>query len=85
MPKRPRKLDTRDLAAEIVRRAKRDGEGKDGGGRLPYVVDLGEPPTPHQRVVFAACKILGHAVAIMPTVCGSVQEWCEQYAKTSRS
>ena len=83
MPKRKSaKIDPRDIAAEIIRRARatasRDGES------LPYVVRFSDPPTAHEQLQFAACRILGHRVAIMPAKCLTVQEWSERYAKPDR-
>jgi hypothetical protein len=76
------KVEPRDVAAEIIRRARttasRDGES------LPYVVRFSDPPTANEQLQLAACKILGHRVAIMPAKCLTVQEWCERYARPDR-
>jgi hypothetical protein len=81
MPKRLAKVEPRDVAAEIIRRG--STAGRDGHS-LPYVVRVSDPPTAHDRLQLAACRILGHRVAIMPPKCLTVQEWCERYATAER-
>ena len=81
MPKRIKaKVEPRDLAAEIIRRA-RAVANPDGGDRLPYVVRFSDPPTAQEQLQLAACQILGHPVAIMPAKCLTVEEWSERCAK----
>jgi hypothetical protein len=76
------KVEPRDVAAEIIRRARatdsREGES------LPYVLRFSDPPTAHEQLQLAACRILGRRVAIMPAKCLTVQEWCERYARPDR-
>jgi hypothetical protein len=85
VPKRmSAKVGPRDIAAEIIRRARSVAEGTDGDDRLPYVVRLSDPPTPHQRLQLTACRILNHPVAIMPVTCPTVQERSERYVKLDR-
>jgi hypothetical protein len=84
VPKRlSAKVEPRDLAAEIIRRARTTASGDDGDS-LPYVVRLSDPPTLHEQLQLAACQILGHRVAIMPAKCLTVQEWSERYIKPDR-
>ena len=83
MPKRI-KVEPRDLADEIIRRARATGGSSDHGDLLPYVVRLSDPPTAHERLQLAACRILRHPIAIMPATCLTVKEWCERYAKSDR-
>jgi hypothetical protein len=78
------KVEPRDLAAEIIRRARTAGKGSGGECLLPYVVRLTEPPTAQERLQLAACKILRHRIAIMPTKCLTVREWSERYVKPDR-
>jgi hypothetical protein len=86
VPKRmPAKVEARDLAAEIIRRARATGDSSDGSDLLPYVVRLSDPPTPHERLQLAACRILRHPIAVMPATCLTVQEWSERYSKSARS
>jgi hypothetical protein len=75
------KIDPRDIAAEIIRRVRTTGKGSGGERLLPYVVRLSDPPTANEQLQLAACKILGHRVAIMPAKCLTVQEWCDRYAR----
>jgi hypothetical protein len=83
VPKRmSAKLEPRDVAAEIIRRA-RAMTGPDGES-LPYVVRLSDPPTANEQLQLAAYKILGHPVAIMPPKCVTVHEWYERYARPDR-
>jgi hypothetical protein len=85
VPKRmPAKVEARDLAAEIIRRARATGDSSDGD-LLPYVVRLSDPPNPHERLQLAACRILRHPIAIMPAACLTVQAWSERYSKSARS
>jgi hypothetical protein len=73
VPKRmPAKVEARDLAAEVIRRARTTGDSSDGSDLLPYVVRLSDPPTPHERLQLAACRILRHPIAIMPATCLTV-------------
>jgi hypothetical protein len=82
VPKRmPAKVEARDLAAEVIGRAR----ATHGGDLLPYVVRLSDPPTPHERLQLAACRILRHPIAVMPVTCLTVQEWSERYSKSARS
>jgi hypothetical protein len=83
VPKRIR-VEPRDLADEIIRRVRVTGGSSDRGDLLPYVVRLSDPPTAHERLQLAACRILRHPIAIMPLTCLTVQEWCERYAKSDR-
>jgi hypothetical protein len=76
------KAEPRDVAAEIIRRARATAARDDGS--LPYVIRFSDPPTMNEQLQFAACKILGHRVAIMPVKCLTVQEWCEKYAGPDR-
>jgi hypothetical protein len=86
VPKRmSAKVEARDFAAEIIRRARASAGNSNGGNLLPYVVRLSDPPTPHERLQLAACRILRHPIAIMPAVCLTVQEWSERYSKSARS
>jgi hypothetical protein len=78
------KVEARDLAAEIIRRTRATADSSDSGDSLPYVVRLSDPPTPHERLQLAACRILRHPIAIMPATCLTVQEWCERYPKSHR-
>jgi hypothetical protein len=78
------KVEARDLAAEIIRRT-RATAGSSDGDSLPYVVRLSDPPTPHERLLLAACQILRHPIAIMPLSCLTVQEWFERYGKLART
>jgi hypothetical protein len=83
VPKRIKaKVEPRDLAAEIIRRAM--ATTSDGGQSLPYVVRFSDPPTPQEQLHIAACQILGHRVAIMPARCLTVEEWSERYVKPDR-
>ncbi len=71
---RPRlKLEAYDLAAEIVRRA--------GGVYLGYVVHLSDPPTNRERLLLAAHRLTGKPFAVMPSPCGSAQEWISRYGQ----
>ena len=76
---RSAKVDARDVAAEIIRRAARlanpSGEGDDV---LPYVVRLSTPPKPHEQLQLAASRILRRPIAIMPAKCLTVDEWIER-------
>jgi hypothetical protein len=66
VPKRmSAKVEVRDLAAEIIRRTRATAGSSDGGDSLPYVVRLSDPPTPHERLQLAACRILRHPIAII--------------------
>jgi hypothetical protein len=78
------KVEARDLAAEIIRRTRATAGSSDGGDSLPYVVRLSNPPTPHERLQLAACRILRHPIAIMPATCVTVQEWSQRYGKPAR-
>jgi hypothetical protein len=80
--RRSANVGARDLAAEIIARA--TAGSADGDGLLPYVVRLSDPPTPHERLLLAACQILRHPIAIMPLSCLAVQEWSERYGKSAR-
>jgi hypothetical protein len=82
--RRSANVGARDLAAEIIRRARATAGSADGDGLLPYVVRLSDPPTPHERLLLAACQILRHPIAIMPLSCLTVQEWSERYGKSVR-
>ena len=77
----PAKVTARDLAAEIIRRAM---AGKSDGDLLSHVVRLSDPPTPHEQLQLAACRILHHPIAIMPATCLTTQEWAEKYIKSAR-
>ena len=57
----------------------------DGADRLPYVVRLSEPPTPHERLQLAACHILRHPIAIVPATCLTAPEWSEKYCTSDRA
>jgi hypothetical protein len=75
---RPRlKAETRDIAAEIIRRAGGDAD-------LGYVVHLSDPPTVQERLVLAAFRLAGQACAIMPKPCSSVEEWLSHYGNQAR-
>jgi hypothetical protein len=80
--RRSANVGARDLAIEIIARA--TAGSADGDGLLPYVVRLSDPPTPHERLLLAACQILRHPIAIMPLSCLTVQEWSERYGKSAR-
>jgi hypothetical protein len=85
VPKRiSAKVEARELAAEIIRRTRATAGGSDDGDSLPYVVRLSHPPTPHERLQLAACRILRHPIAIMPLTCVTVQEWSQRYGKPAR-
>jgi hypothetical protein len=43
-----------------------------------------DPPTPHERLQLAACRILRHPIAIMPAACLTAQEWFDRYSKLAR-
>jgi hypothetical protein len=59
--------------------------GNSGGDdSLPYVVRLSDPPRPHESLQLAACRILGHPIAIVPAVCATAQEWLDRYSKLAR-
>ena len=78
MSKRPRpRLDARELALEIVRRAAAVG----GNDFAPYVVRLSNPPTAHERLQLAAVRILRRPIAIMPTKCLTVGEWIARFGR----
>jgi hypothetical protein len=79
------KAEARDLAAEIIKRTRATAGSSDAGDSLPYVVRLSNPPTPHERLQLAACRILRHRIAIMPAKCLTVQEWSERYGRSARS
>jgi hypothetical protein len=65
-----RRLDRRELAAEIIRRA---------GGIC--IIRLSDPPTSLQRLQLAGARLQGSPIAIMPVRCRTVDEWLERYAK----
>ncbi len=68
MAKRIRsKVDVRDVAEEIVRRALAEGGKSDG--TFPYVVRISDPPTTSEQLKLAACRILRIPIAIMPAKC----------------
>jgi hypothetical protein len=64
-----RQYEPRDLVAEIVRRA--------GSGQVLHVSD---PPTPRQQLQLLAARLERRAVAIMPVVCRTMDEWLARYA-----
>jgi hypothetical protein len=72
MPRPRLKAETRDIAAEIIRRA-------GGDANLGYVVHLSDPPTVQERLVWAAFRLAGQPCAIMPKPCSSVEEWLSRY------
>ena len=79
------KADPRDLALEIVRRARAgNGTPPDRDGRLPYILQFSDPPTAHEQLQLAACRILQHPIAIMPAECLTVEEWTERYGQSAR-
>jgi hypothetical protein len=65
-----RRLDRRELAAEIIRRA----------GDI-CIIRLSDPPTSLQRLQLAAARLQGSPIALMPVRCHTVDEWLERYAK----
>jgi hypothetical protein len=79
------RADPRDLALEIVRRA-RGGNGTptNRDGCLPYVLQFSDLPTARERLQLAACRILQHPIAIMPAECLTVEEWTERYGPSAR-
>jgi hypothetical protein len=77
------KADPRDLALEIVRRARAGNGTPDRDGRLPYVVQFSDPPTARERLQLAACRILQRPIAIMPAKCLTVEEWAERYSQSA--
>ena len=79
------KVGARDVAAEIIRRAKAAAGDAEGCDSLPYVVRLSDPPTPHERLQLAACRILRHPIAIVPATCLTAQEWSEKYGTSDRA
>jgi len=79
LARQPRaKVEARDLAEEIVRRAM---AGSADGQSLPYVVRLSDPPTIQEQLLLAACRLMKRPIAIMPQVCATMREWVERYAK----
>jgi hypothetical protein len=80
--RKPANVRARDLAAEIIKRASTGNF--DGRDLLPYVVRLSEPPTAHERLLLAACRILHHPNALMPPKCLTVEEWSERYVRPDR-
>lgn len=76
------KVEARDLVAEIIKRA--SAGNSDGRNLLPYVVRLSDPPTAHERLLLAACRILRHPIALMPAKCSTVEEWSERYGTPDR-
>jgi hypothetical protein len=75
-------VEPRDLAAEIIKRA--SAGNSPGRNLLPYVVRLSDPPTAHERLLLAACRILRHPIALMPAKCSTVEEWFKRYVKADR-
>ena len=75
MSKYPRKLDARDLAAEIVKRC------AEAGGSISYVVCISDPPTANERLQLAAARILRRPIALMPAKCLSVGEWIARFGR----
>jgi hypothetical protein len=73
--------DPRELAAEIIRRARAGLAKQDSDDFLPYVVHLSDPPTPQEELQLAACRILGRPIAVMPTKCLTVAEWMERFGR----
>jgi hypothetical protein len=72
-----RRVDARDLAAEIIRRA----AVVDGNESARYVVRLSDPPTAGERLQLAASRILRRPIAIMPAKCLTIDQWIERYAQ----
>jgi hypothetical protein len=79
------KVGARDVAAEIIRRAKAAAGNPEGCVSLPYVVRLSGPPTTHERPQLVACHILRHPIAIVPATCLTAQEWYEKYSTSDRA
>lgn len=74
MPRRA-PLQTRDIAAEILRRV-REANTSTGSG---YVVRLSEPPTPQERIQLLAAHLERRPIVIMPHKCKTVEEWMARY------
>jgi hypothetical protein len=79
------KVGARDVAAEIIRRAKATAGNAEGRDSLPYVVRLSDPPTAHEQLQLAACHILRQPIAIVPATCLTAQEWSEKYGALDRA
>jgi hypothetical protein len=73
------KVEPRDVAAEIIRRARatasRDGES------LPYVVRLSDPPTANEQLQLAACRLMRQPIVIVPGKCLNIEEWVQLYCQ----
>ena len=76
MPRGPR-LQTRDIAAEIVRHVA-EANAQTGRG---YVVRLSEPPTPQERLQLMAARLQRTPIVIMQHKCSSMEEWIARYGR----
>ena len=74
-------LTPRELALEIVRRARARAGHAEGFDGIPYVVRLSDPVTASERLQLAAARLLRTPIAIMPHRCKTTDEWMERYAK----
>ena len=84
MPKRvPAKVDARDLANEIIRRA-RAGVVTPLATAFRMSSASAIPRNSTERLQLAACRILRHPIAIMPAACATMEEWLERYSKLAR-
>jgi hypothetical protein len=79
MPKkyerRRHRADPREVALEIVRRAKVPSTRADGFDGIPYVIRISDPMTASERFQLAAVRLLRRPVVIIPHPCKSLEEW----------
>jgi hypothetical protein len=67
-----------EIAHEVTRRvAVRGGTTPQS---LPYVVPVSNPITAFEKLQIAAAGLARTPIAVMPHHCGSVEEWCQQFA-----
>jgi hypothetical protein len=70
-----RRVEPRDIAGEIIRRA----NGSES--RPPYVIRLSDPPTSHERLLLIAARLQRTPIVVMPHKCASMDEWMARYSE----